>query len=90
MAAVTHGMNPDEVEALGQQLKQMASQISDICGQLNSKVNSTTWVGPDANMFKGDWWPQHQQHLNKVSQDLDGFGQSALNNASEQRNVSGH
>ena len=56
---------------------------------LNGKVQNTSWVGPDATKFKNDWWPQHRQHLQKMVQDLSGFGQSALNNASEQKRVSG-
>lgn len=88
--AITHGMNPEEVEALGKELQTMAEQVNTMCGQLSSKVGATTWVGPDATTFKGDWWPKHEAHLRAVANDLHGFGQSALNNASEQRNVSGH
>ena len=87
--AVTHGMNPEEVRALGTQLQDVARQIETIMGQLNSKVGSTTWVGPDASQFKDQWWPEHRQHLQRVATDLSGFGQSALNNAAEQEQVSG-
>lgn len=89
MAAVTHGMNPEEVRQLGGQLQDVSRQIESIMGQLNSKVSTTTWVGPDATQFKDQWWPEHRQHLQKVSTDLQGFGQSAINNASEQEQVSG-
>jgi uncharacterized protein YukE len=85
---ISHGMNVDEVRQLGANLKSISGQINDMVNQLNAKVNNTSWVGPDAARFKNEWWPQHRQHLQKMGQDLAGFGQSALNNATEQENVS--
>ena len=89
MSNITHGMNPEEVEDLGRRLKDVAGQIQTIVGDLERSVGSTTWVGQDATTFKTQWWPQHKSHLTQVSQDLDGFGQSAINNATEQRQASG-
>jgi uncharacterized protein YukE len=83
-------MNPDEVEGLGRRLRQAADQLNSIINELNSRVTSTTWEGPDARQFKGQWWPEHRQHLSATATALGGFGQSALNNATEQRNVSSH
>lgn len=87
--SVTHGMNPDEVEGLGQKLKQISNEIQNMISYLNNQVMSTTWVGPDATTFKETWWPEHRTHLQNAANDLDGFGQSALNNATEQRTISG-
>jgi len=70
-------------------LKGIANEINGMVKLLNGKVQNTSWVGPDATKFKNDWWPQHRQHLLKMVSDLDGFGQSALNNASDQKRVSG-
>ncbi len=86
--AMTHGMNVAEVKALGTQLKTISQQINDSVNKLNGKVTNTSWIGPDATKFKNDWWPQHRSQLQKMVNDLAGFGQSALNNASEQENVS--
>lgn len=85
---ISHGMNVGEVKALGNQLKSISNDINSAINLLNGKVNNTSWVGPDATKFKNDWWPQHRQHLQKMVTDLNGFGQSALNNASEQENIS--
>lgn len=90
MNAITHGMNPEEVENLGRTLKSRAAELNQLVSQLNGLVHNTSWVGPDANNFKGPWWDGHRAHLSKIAQDLDGFGQSALNNASAQRSTSGH
>lgn len=90
MSNITHGMNPEEVNALGVQLQSVSDQIQQIVNQLESSVSSTTWVGPDAQQFKTQWWPQHKGQLSNVANELHSFGQSAKNNASEQLNVSGH
>lgn len=87
---ITSGMNIDEVRNLGQQLKAKGQEILQLVNQLNGLIHNTSWVGPDANNFKGPWWDGHRAHLNKIAQDLEGFGQSALNNASEQQNISSH
>jgi hypothetical protein len=85
---IDQGMNIAEVKALGETLKSIAGKLDGIAQQLNSKVGSTTWVGSDAVRFKNDWWPGHRTRLQQVRADLDGFGQSALNNASEQEKAS--
>lgn len=88
MAAVTHGMNPDEVERLGHTLQERASELESIVARLESLVHSTTWVGSDANEFKGPWWDGHKTQLRQIAQQLNGFGQAAKNNAAEQRQIS--
>lgn len=88
MANISHGMNVGEVKQLGAKLNQASKQINDMITQLNGKVNNTSWVGPDATKFKNDWWPKHRATLQKIVNDLQGFGQSAINNAQEQENVS--
>ncbi len=52
-------------------------------------IRSTHWSGPEANRFKYQWWPGHRAHLSRVSQDLRGLGQSAVNNARAQEDASG-
>ena len=85
---ITHGMSVEDVRNLGQQLQTLSGQIGDMVNQLNSRIGSTSWVGADASMFKDQWWPEHRNLLTKVQADLHGFGQSALNNATEQEDVS--
>lgn len=89
MSSITAGMNPDEVRKLGTELKNRGSDLMRIAGELDKRVASTAWVGADANRFKQDWWPQHRQHIVQFARDLEGLGQSAFNNASEQDRASG-
>lgn len=89
MANITHGMDVEGVRRLGVQLQKEAESIQGIVTRLNGLVENTSWVGPDAVRFKADW-PTHRGHLDRISHDLDGFGRSALGNAREQEQVSGH
>ena len=89
MSNISHGMNVDEVRNLGARLKATSNEINQMINMLNGGVSNTSWVGPDASKFKNEWWPQHRQHLQAMVRDLDGFGQSALNNASAQEQASG-
>ena len=90
MAAISHGMNVEQVKQLGNTLKQKKQEIDSIINTINSVLNSTAWEGPDAVAFKTQQWPEHRTHLTQIGQAIEGFGQSALNNASEQESTSSH
>jgi hypothetical protein len=87
--AVSHGMDVGEVRRLGGSLQASAGRIDSLITRIESAVSGSTWVGPDASMFKNQWWPEHKAHLKQMSEKLHGLGQSALNNAAEQERVSG-
>jgi len=86
--AITHGMNIEEVRGTGQELQRQSDALQNLINTLQAKVDGTTWVGPDSERFKNDWWPKHKQVLVNMVQELHGLGQSAMNNATEQENVS--
>lgn len=89
MANLTHGMNLDEVEALGRFLKQKATGLESLQKQIEARVrNASAWRGQTANRFRSTEWPKLRSQLSQMAKDLEGFGQSALNNAAEQRRVS--
>lgn len=89
MANISHGMNVQEVQQLVQKLHQCSGQIEDIVNMLNAKVEGTSWVGPDASAFKGQWWPQHRQVLMQIKGDLFDFGTLANKNIEQQVSASG-
>lgn len=86
------GMDVDAVEGVGHELKRQASALGDLITQMERSVGTlpSIWDGKDASDFVQNWWPEHRRALVSAQQHVDGLGQSALNNASEQRNVSGH
>lgn len=85
---LTHGMNLGEVEEMGRFLKERAAAISAVGAAIDARVRATSWCGGDADRFRGDWWPDHKSALMAMAKELDGLGQSALNNVAEQRQVS--
>jgi hypothetical protein len=84
------GMNVEEVQNLGRQLQTHGENLRNLVNQLEAAVNGATWLGQDATQFKTQWWPEHKGQLTQVAQGLHDFGQSALNNASDQINASSH
>ncbi|WP_022878981.1 CHAP domain-containing protein [Microbacterium sp. B19] len=84
-------MDVDEVERAASDLKARASDIDAITTRLDAVVNRLrdVWEGKDADEFVHQWWPQHKRVLQTVKDSVFGLGQSAQNNASEQRQVSG-
>lgn len=85
----THGMHLEEVEELGRLLQARGDLLRTLAMDVERAVGSTTWAGPDATTFTQQWWPGHRTRLQQVAEQLTGFGQSALNNATEQRDASG-
>jgi hypothetical protein len=90
MGAITHGMNANDVEAVGHRLQDRhAEAIRAAVAQIEQLVSNSgsSWTGPDADDFRG-WWSEKRQRMLAMAEDLHGFGQSALNNVSEQRGAS--
>lgn len=86
------GMDVDAVEGVSRQLKTQADSIGSLVSGIDRIVSGLTsvWDGPDAHSFVTDWWPQHKKELLNAQTQISGLGQSAWNNAQEQRNVSNH
>jgi surface antigen len=84
-------MDVDAVEAAGRELQAKAQSLDAIIANLDKTVASLNgvWDGKDAQTFVNEWWPQHRKELTAASASVAGLGQSALNNASEQRQASG-
>ena len=88
---VSHGMNIAAVSAFGKRLQhEFSKRLEQMTFEMERMVQESagSWIGPDADQFRG-WWPQKRAALAAMSTDLYGFGQSALNNATEQQEASG-
>lgn len=89
--ALTHGMNIEEIEAVGSRLQRhFSANLTTCVGEIELLVGDTrrTWMGSDADRFRS-WWPSHRAKMTTIIEDIHGFGQAALNNAAEQRMASG-
>ncbi len=86
------GMDVDLVDGIGKQLKQQAHAIETLIRTIEGLINNAVhaWDGNDSRQFH-DWWvSQHRPALTNIAHAIDGLGTSAINNANEQRSVSGH
>lgn len=82
------GMDIADVRALATQLQSSADQITTIVGQLTSKLQATTWVGPDRQRFESDWQGHHVTALNQVANALTEASSLASKNADQQEQAS--
>ena len=84
------GMDVDSVERIGHGLQTDADALTALTSRIDATVRrlAGVWDGRDSTEFVGTWWPQHRSSLQQVQDQIRGLGQSALNNASEQRGAS--
>lgn len=88
--ALTHGMNIEEVRRIGNRIRnENCSSIDALMKEIESMVTSTesTWQGPDANAFRS-WWPSKRTMLQNIRNELNDFGNKAVQNADAQQNTS--
>lgn len=86
---LSHGMDLAAVDELGRVLQTRADQLRHVSAEIEGALGALHWGGPDGAVFRERWWPEHRGRLLAVADDLHGFGQSAVNNAMEQRQASG-
>jgi uncharacterized protein YukE len=84
------GMDVDQVTRIGHQLNAQGDQIDHVINAINGMVQSLAgvWHGKDATEFESWWNNQHRPGLQAASHAIHGLGQSALNNAAAQTQVS--
>lgn len=84
------GMDIEQIRSVGAQLKGQAGQIEGVISAIEGLISQAigNWTGNDANQFQ-DWWnSQHRPALQAAREAIEGLGQSALNNADAQEQVS--
>lgn len=85
------GMDVEAVQNLGHQLQSQSEALNNAIRAIEGLVRQSqdVWKGSDASEFLGWWESQHRPALQQASEAIRGLGQAALNNASEQAQVSG-
>jgi len=84
------GMDADVVAQVGQRLKSAAANLSSISVGITRLVDQAggVWDGPDSRAFADAWTHSHRPAFMKAVNAIEGLGQSALNNVSDQRHTS--
>lgn len=85
------GLDPEAVDQLGDQIQSASQTLEGIRAGVTALINhaSTFWHGPDLDAFSSYWFHQNQPATQRAIDALSGLGQSAKNNATEQRTASG-
>ena len=83
------GMNPDEMERVAHELARIADEMERSVAQVGARVTSAPWEGSDARRFKDQWWPEHRGNVVEVARGIRALAAAAMNEASQQRSVSG-
>lgn len=81
-------MDLEQVRELVERLRRSAESLHAVVSGVEGRVAGSTWVGPDADRFKHEWWPAARAALNQAAEGLQGLAQSALNNVTEQQQAS--
>ena len=84
------GMDVGAVQQLSKELRAEAGKIGEVISKIDNLVNNmpNIWKGHDSEQFSGWWRDQHRKALHAAQDAIEGLGQSAQNNASEQDQVS--
>ncbi len=84
------GMDAEQVESVGHHLQLRASDLDGLVKRIDAIVRSVpgVWVGPVAERFVGQWWPDQRGILVAAVARVRGLGEAVLKNAAEQRDVS--
>ena len=86
---ITSGMNVAEVRQLAHSMRQGADRLRAVVSTVDGRVNHSSWVGPQAERFRHEFWPARRSQILHAAAELQGLAQSAGNNADEQERASG-
>ena len=82
------GNSPEQMRQLAGHIQQTSEQLTQIGTGLGSAVDSVAWMGPDADAFKTQWWPEFQGQLNALSSQLNDKSTDVNRQAEEQETTS--
>ena len=89
MAALTHGMNLDDVSALSRTFRDAAARLDRLSVAIERSAGRTNaWTGPDAGRFRADW-PRHRTVLRQIARALEDQAAGLVAEVDAQRQASG-
>ncbi|MGY1812872.1 WXG100 family type VII secretion target [Blastococcus sp. SYSU D00820] len=84
----TTGMDLAGVRQMAEQLRIGAEQLRTAVGTVDGRVTYSTWVGGDADTFRGAWWPANRQLVLQAADGLTALAQTVVLQADEQERAS--
>lgn len=85
MSNITHGMDVDQVDDLGNTLVSQAARLRSLASETDGRVNRAQWHGPDGTHFTTRAWPAHRSTMHIVADQIEELGRKAKDNAASQR-----
>jgi len=82
------GADPDQLEALGAQLRTGADDLDHLAQTISSMLYYGSWEGPDGDEARGDWHTTLLPALGTAAQRLREQSERLMRNAQEQRGAS--
>ncbi len=86
------GADVDKLRDLASRLQgQWSTSIDQLISQVDTQVMASAtdvWIGPDADRFRNEIWPQHKTALKAARQALIDAGATAKRNADVQEDTS--
>ncbi len=67
-----------------------ANELQDLRESIDARVTDSVniWVGPDANNFRDEVWPEHRAHIDSAKEALIAAAATANANANAQEDTS--
>ena len=89
MASGFFGADVEQLRQLSRSLAQHAEELQSIRARLGSRVEAVSWLGPDADRFRGDWNERLAVSLSAAARALNEASNQAETNARQQEQASG-
>ena len=65
------GANPEEMTVLHGRFTSSAGKVADLTARIQATVSSTTWTGPAAERFRGQWEGEFRSALTSLQAALE-------------------
>ena len=85
---LTHGADPDQLDALAHDVSGAADRLSATHAALRARLHTAPWTGPDAQSFRQDWDTTHHRVIGEACTRLRDAATALRRNADEQRQAS--
>ena len=83
------GADPDQLDALGNALRNQKQTVDSVINLVTSTLAGTTWVGPAHDQFEGDWNGSFKTALMKLNDAFEMAGADCKQRAVNLRTVMG-
>ena len=74
---ITHGADPDQLDALAHEMTASADQLRDLHRRIDARLQQTPWLGTDVEGFRNEWTSRHGRAITTTATGLDAAARAA-------------